>query len=204
MQRIAPDEAASSASLELARWLTPQALIPLIKGEHPQALAVLLVQLDPEVAAQVLQSLPADAQTQVVHRIATLGPVSPEALGMLDELLARRIGENPALGRHKAADISPTPADLRDDQSIDAWVRQGANTIFHPVGTARMGSDAASVVDRELRVRGVRGLRVADASVMPLIVGGNTSAPTMMIAEKAADMILGRAAPPRADPRQDR
>ena len=93
MQRILPDEPVSSASLELARWLTPQALIPLIKGEHPQALAVLLVQLDPEIAAQVLQSLPADVQTQVVHRIATIGPVSPEALGMLDDLLARRISE---------------------------------------------------------------------------------------------------------------
>ena len=111
MQRIAPDEPVSSASLELARWLTPQALIPLIKGEHPQALAVLLVQLDPEVAALVLQSLPADVQTQVVHRIATLGPVSPDALGMLDDLLARRIGEchgNETLrmgGPREAADI---------------------------------------------------------------------------------------------------
>ena len=111
MQRILPDEPVSSASLELARWLTPQALIPLIKGEHPQALAVLLVQLDPEVAALVLQSLPADVQSQVVHRIATLGPVSPDALGMLDDLLARRIGEchgNETLrmgGPREAADI---------------------------------------------------------------------------------------------------
>ena len=111
MQRILPDEPISSASLELARWLTPQALIPLIKGEHPQALAVLLVQLDPEVAALVLQSLPADVQSQVVHRIATLGPVSPDALGMLDDLLARRIGEchgNETLrmgGPREAADI---------------------------------------------------------------------------------------------------
>ena len=93
MQRILPDEPASSGSLELARWLTPQALIPLIKGEHPQALAVLLVQLDPEIAAQILHALPSAAQTQVVHRIATLGPVSPDALGMLDELLRRRIAE---------------------------------------------------------------------------------------------------------------
>jgi choline dehydrogenase len=112
--------------------------------------------------------------------------------------LARRIGENPALAQHRKADLSPVAADLADDAAIDAWVRQGANTIFHPVGTCRMGADAASVVDPELRVRGVQGLRVVDASVMPRIIGGNTSAPVMMIAEKAADMILGRAAPERA------
>jgi choline dehydrogenase len=111
--------------------------------------------------------------------------------------LARRIGEHPALVRYKKTEISPQPADLSSDAAIDAWVRQGANTIFHPVGTARMGSDPASVVDPELRLRGVRGLRVADASVMPTVIGGNTSAPTMMIGEKAADMILGRTAPPR-------
>lgn len=108
--------------------------------------------------------------------------------------LARRIGASPALARHDAGEISPVTADLRDDDAIDAWVRAGANTIFHPVGTCRMGGDEGSVVDGELKVRGVRGLRVVDASVMPTIVGGNTSAPTMMIAEKAADMILGRPA----------
>ena len=112
--------------------------------------------------------------------------------------LARRIGENPALARHKKRDLSPGPEDLASDAAIDAWVRAGANTIFHPVGTCRMGADAGSVVDPDLRVRGVAGLRVADASVMPTVVGGNTSAPTMMIAEKAADLILGRPAPPRA------
>ncbi len=108
--------------------------------------------------------------------------------------LARRIGENPALAKHKQGEISPRPNNMTDDLAIDAWVRQGANTIFHPVGTARMGSDPGSVVDPDLRVRGVGGLRVVDASVMPTLIGGNTSAPTMMIAEKAADMILGRQA----------
>lgn len=92
MQRIAPDVPAPSP-LELARWLTPRVLIPLIKDEHPQAIAVLLVQLEPEVAAEVLHGLPWRTQPEVVHRIATLGPVSPEALAMLDELLTRRISE---------------------------------------------------------------------------------------------------------------
>lgn len=93
MERIAPIEAKSS-SLDLARWLSSQALIPLISSEHPQAIAVLLVQLDPEIAAEVLHALPSAMQPEVVHRIATLGPVAPEAIAMLEELLARRIGES--------------------------------------------------------------------------------------------------------------
>lgn len=92
MQRILPDQPQSSP-LELARWLSPQALVPLVKGEHPQTIAVLLVQLDPEVAAEVLHGLPQDIQPQVVHRIATLGPVSPDAIVMLEELLTQRIDE---------------------------------------------------------------------------------------------------------------
>ena len=104
--------------------------------------------------------------------------------------LARRIGENPALARHKAHDISPEETDLKNDESIDSWIRNGANTIFHPVGSCRMGADSHSVVDAQLCVRGIDGLRVADASIIPSIIGGNTSAPCIMIAEKAADMIL--------------
>lgn len=92
MQRIAPAEAPTSP-LELARWLSPQVLAPLIRHEHPQAIAVLLVQLDPDVAAEVLHKLPINTQAQVVHRIASLGPVSADALAMLEELLTRRISE---------------------------------------------------------------------------------------------------------------
>lgn len=108
--------------------------------------------------------------------------------------LAWRIGNSPALARYRASYISPVEADMASDDAIDAWVRQGGATTFHPTGTCRMGSDPGSVVDAELRVRGIPGLRVADASVMPMIVSGNTSAPTMMIAEKASDMILGKPA----------
>ncbi|HWU02987.1 MAG TPA: flagellar motor switch protein FliG [Novosphingobium sp.] len=93
MQRIAP-EAPVSSGLEIARWLNAPAIVPLVKGEHPQAIAVLLIQLDPEVAAKVLATLPGDVQTQVVHRIATMGPVAPEAIGMLEELLSQRISEH--------------------------------------------------------------------------------------------------------------
>jgi flagellar motor switch protein FliG len=100
MRRIAP-EAAKTSTIELARWLEPDALVPLIKGEHPQMIAVLLVQLDPEVAAAVLHGLPTTEQGEIVHRIATLGPVAPEAITILEELLTRRIGE-----RHGHASLS--------------------------------------------------------------------------------------------------
>jgi flagellar motor switch protein FliG len=93
MARILPPDHKPPSPLELARWLNPEVLAPLIREEHPQAIAVLLVQLDPEVAAEVLHALPSDKQPQVVHRIATLGPVAPEALEMLDELLGLRIRE---------------------------------------------------------------------------------------------------------------
>ncbi|MCJ2186851.1 flagellar motor switch protein FliG [Novosphingobium beihaiensis] len=92
MRRIVP-EAPQTSTLELARWLNPEALVPLVKDEHPQTIAVLLIQLDPEVAAEVLHSLPGEIQPQIIHRIATLGPVAPPALEMLEELLNQRITE---------------------------------------------------------------------------------------------------------------
>jgi choline dehydrogenase len=89
--------------------------------------------------------------------------------------------------------------DVQSDADIDAWIRRSAETIYHPVGTCRMGVDDRAVVDPALRVRGVDGLRVIDASVMPTLVGGNTNAPTIMVAEKAVDMILGRPPLPPQD-----
>jgi choline dehydrogenase-like flavoprotein len=81
------------------------------------------------------------------------------------------------------------------DEDILAHARQHLMTIYHPVGTCRMGDDDGAVVDRELRMRGVDGLRVVDASVMPSVPRGNTNAPTIALAERAADLIRGRAAP---------
>jgi choline dehydrogenase len=88
---------------------------------------------------------------------------------------------------------------IRNDAELDAFIRADVRTAFHPVGTCRMGIDGDAVVDPELKVRGVERLRVVDASIMPTITGGNTNAPTIMIAEKASDMILGRVPPVPAE-----
>jgi choline dehydrogenase len=110
---------------------------------------------------------------------------------------ARRIYANEPLKHMVGDEIFPGAA-MRGDAEIDRYIRETANTMYHPVGTCRMGVADASVVDGELRVRGVEGLRVVDASVMPTVPGGHTNAPTIMIAEKAADLLRGRPAPPRA------
>lgn len=102
--------------------------------------------------------------------------------------IGRDVASQAALDPYRDAELAPG-ADVRSDADIDAWVRATAETIYHPVGTCRMGDDARAVVDGGLRVRGLAGLRVVDASVMPSLVSGNTNAPTIMIAEKAADMI---------------
>lgn len=105
----------------------------------------------------------------------------------------REVLAQAALDPYRGEEVSPGPA-LQDDAALGDWVRRHAETLYHPVGTCRMGADEAAVVDPQLRVRGISGLRVVDASIMPTITGSNTNAPTTMIAEKAADMILAAAA----------
>jgi choline dehydrogenase len=80
---------------------------------------------------------------------------------------------------------------IKDDKEIEEFIRETGETLYHPTSTCRMGKAEDSVVDHQLKVYGIANLRVVDASVMPKIVSGNTQAPTIMIAEKAADMILG-------------
>lgn len=102
--------------------------------------------------------------------------------------MARRIAQAPALVPHIVSEFVPGAQFQTDAELLDA-ARRYSQTIYHPVGTCKMGQDTLAVVDERLRVRGISGLRVVDASIMPEIVSGNTNAPTIMIAEKAADMI---------------
>lgn len=109
--------------------------------------------------------------------------------------LARRIFASEPFRRYGAAEVAPGPT-VNDDNGLAAYVRRIAATAHHPVGTCRMGIGESAVVDPELRVHGIANLRVVDASICPHVVGGNTNAGVVMIAEKAADMIRGRTPPP--------
>lgn len=102
--------------------------------------------------------------------------------------VSREIFAQPAFDPYRGAPIFPARSDLSDTE-LAAFVRAKAETVYHPVGTCRMGSDDAAVVDPQLRVRGIEGLRVVDASVMPTLPTGNTNAPTIMIAERASELI---------------
>jgi len=112
--------------------------------------------------------------------------------------MVREILKQPAMDAYRGPEYWPG-ADAQSDEQIDAWIRETAETIYHPVGTAKMGKDNMAVVDERCRVHGVENLRVIDASVMPTLVGGNTNAPTIMIAEKMSDDILGKAPLPAAE-----
>ena len=122
--------------------------------------------------------------------------IDPNFLGDRDDMdrmvrgfkLMRHILAQPALAAAQGRELAAS-AEAQTDAQIEHFIRDHADTIYHPVGTCRMGSGATDVVDAQLRVHGLAGLRVVDASIMPRVVGGNTNAPVIMIAEKAADMI---------------
>jgi choline dehydrogenase-like flavoprotein len=116
-----------------------------------------------------------------------LGDPADAALLLEGVKRTRTILASPALAKYRAKELYKS--DGMDDAALMAQIRARADTIYHPVGTCKMGTDAMAVVDPELRVHGIAGLRVVDASVMPTLIGGNTNAPTIMIAERAADLI---------------
>ncbi|OKO86742.1 glucose-methanol-choline oxidoreductase [Bradyrhizobium sp. NAS80.1] len=121
--------------------------------------------------------------------------IDPNFLGEANDLetmvagfkTTRRLMETPALRALQTKDMFT--ANVHTDDDIRALLRERVDTVYHPVGTCKMGTDATAVVDPTLKVHGVEGLRVVDASIMPTLIGGNTNAPTIMIGEKAADMI---------------
>jgi choline dehydrogenase len=103
--------------------------------------------------------------------------------------IARAIMTAPSMAPLHVTEMAPGTTQTTDDEILD-WVKRVAETTYHPVGTCKMGSDPMAVVDAQLRVHGIAGLRVADASIMPTLTSGNTNAPSIMIGEKAADMVL--------------
>jgi choline dehydrogenase len=130
------------------------------------------------------------ADTAAIHANYLSDPDGKD-LAMLVEgvKLSRRIFSAATFSPYRGDEIFPGSA-IQSDAEIEAYIRRKAETIYHPIGTCKMGNDDQAVVDAELRVHGVSGLRVIDASVMPMLPSGNTNAPTIMIAEKASDLIL--------------
>ena len=156
------------------------------------AFTVIVYQLRPDSRGEIrLKSLDAAASPSIVPNYLS----DPnDRRTVVDGLkLIRRILGTPHFDRYIDSEFRPG-VDVRTDDELLDYARQFGSTVFHPTSTCRMGNDAMAVVDPELRVRGLEGLRVVDASIMPTVASGNTNAGTIMIAEKASDMIRGRAA----------
>ncbi len=151
---------------------------------HGYSLHVCLLQPDSRGRVQL-----ADRNTHSAPLIDPKFLSDPRDLQRLREVVrqAQKILAQPTLAAY--GEEWAASADARTDEQLDHWIRQNADTVYHPVGTCRIGQDDMAVVDAQLRVHGVPGLRVVDASIMPRIVSGNTNAPSIMLAEKAADWI---------------
>ncbi len=155
---------------------------------HFSAFTSSVCQLRPESRGRICLTSPDPAVYPAIHP-NYLATEADQRTAVAAMKVSRRICRAPALARLIRDELDPGPA-IQTDEALLDHARNTATTIYHPVGTCKMGRDELAVVDERLRVHGVEGLRVADASIMPTIVSGNTNAPTIMIGEKASDMIL--------------
>ena len=179
------------ASVSAREWF------PVLRPPAPETFAFRACHLRPESrgAVRLRSADPADKARIRNDFLST----DTDRRALRDALrIVREIAGQPQFAPVRGPEIHPGP-DVDTDERIDAFVRETLGTVFHPAGTCRMGADEESVVDLRFRLRGVEGLRVVDASVMPDLVGGNINAVVIMIAEKAADVILGRPPLPRAE-----
>jgi len=172
--------------------LAPFLVTPDVKLAKQPGLTIITHQLRPESKGSVHVSA-ADAGKPPAIRFNFLAERSDRECLLACMRLVRRIVAAPPLAWLGAEEIAPGPTAKSDDDLID-FVTRNAETTYHPVGTCKMGSDALAVVDDRLRVHGIAGLRVADASIMPTLTSGNTNAPSIMIGEKAARLVLESAA----------
>ncbi len=196
--------AAISAQVALFARTRPELATPDIKmsisifsadrpqdGLHPwSGFTIIVYQLRPESRGEIrLKSAnPQDPPAMIPNYLAT----ETDRRTIIDGLLlGRRLLATPHLQHYVAEEYLPGPAVATDEQMLQ-HARACGGTVFHPTSTCKMGSDPMAVVDPELRVNGIEGLRVVDASVMPTVVSGNTNAATIMIAEKAADLVRQR------------
>ncbi|MCZ6606024.1 MAG: GMC family oxidoreductase N-terminal domain-containing protein, partial [Alphaproteobacteria bacterium] len=170
--------------------LAPKPWFPLVSPPDKDGFTLRMCHLRPEARGEItLRDADPATPPRIVNNL--LGSEADRRVLRHGVKLMRELVRQPTLARLVEAELEPGPHVQTDDE-IDAFVRQTVATVYHPCATARMGHDVAAVVDDQLRVQGIDGLRVVDASVMPDIVGGNLNAVVFMIAEKASDMILGR------------
>jgi choline dehydrogenase len=177
------------ASPDLQLLFTPASYDPSVFGalEREPGMTVAVCPVRPESRGTVM-ARSADPFEPPAIRPNYLASRSDRTVLATGIRLTRAIFAAPALARHAVREVVPGPSVETEDDLHD-YARDFGTTLYHPVGTCRMGGDPASVVDARLRVRGVGGLRVVDASVMPTLTTGNTNAPTIMIAEKGAAML---------------
>ena len=177
------------ASPDLQLLFTPGSTHPLKFGqldERPGMSCVVCV-VKPDSRGTIMATSP-DPFARPAIRPNYLSSRTDELALLGGTRHVRRIFAAPALCQHSSGEIQPGP-DIQKDDDLLAYARRSGNTLYHPVGTCRMGEDPRAVVDSRLKVHGIEGLRVIDASVMPTLTTGNTNAPTIMIAEKGAAMI---------------
>ncbi len=160
-------------------------------GEGPHkfsAFTASVCQLRPESRGRIELESPDPAAHPAIHPNYLSTPHDRETAVKAIKV-TRKIADTKALGSLISGEHEPGP-EVRTDEELLEYARNRSQTIYHPVGTCKMGSDDLAVVDERLRLHGIEGLRVVDASIMPTLVSGNTNAPAIMIAEKASDMIL--------------
>jgi choline dehydrogenase len=172
--------------------MQPFLMTPAIKLAKEPGITIITHQLRPESKGSV-HIAAGDATKPPAIRFNFLAERIDRDCLLAGMRLVRRLVAAPALAWLGAEEFAPGPKANSDEELLD-FVTRTAETTYHPVGTCKMGSDPLAVVDDQLRVRGIAGLRVADASIMPTLTSGNTNAPSIMIGEKAARMVLAAAA----------
>jgi choline dehydrogenase len=170
----------------------PFLVTPDLKLAKEAGLTIITHQLRPESKGSI-HVTSADARKPPAIRFNFMSESTDRACVLACMRTVRRMVGAPPLAWLEAEEFAPGPKAQADAELLD-FVTRTAETTYHPVGTCKMGSDPAAVVDDRLRVRGLEGLRVADASIMPTLTSGNTNAPSIMIGEKAARMVLEAAA----------
>ena len=166
----------------------PFMVTPDMQLAKQPGLTVVVHQLRPESTGSI-HIASASAKQQPAIRFNFLADAIDRDCLLGAMRITRQVFEAPAVQWLGPSEIAPGKTVTTDDQFLD-WVKKNAETAYHPVGTCKMGSDPMAVVDRELRVHGIEGLRVADASIMPTLTSGNTNAPSIMIGEKCSAMVL--------------